>query len=92
MAKVRWVGGGGSEQFIDWLGDLLWHWQRGTPISPDALAETIMDVLDEHPKRASQLSAHPHPNVEAILREMEKPSSHTENPSSRECPDGFQVE
>ena len=80
------------EEFVEWLGLLLWHWQSDNPVSPDALAEKIMDVLDEHQTRALPVLAHQFPNVEELLREMGKPSSRTGSLSPHECQDGCQGE
>ena len=85
------VGMDDREMFLDWLGLLLWHWQGDNPASADALAEKIMDVLDEHQKHASQVSAQPLPNAQALLRELGKPLDRTENPLPHECPDGFRA-
>jgi hypothetical protein len=71
---------------------LLWHWQGDNPVSADALAEKIMDVLDEHQKRASPVLAHHFPDALELLREMGTPSGRTENLSPHECQDGCQGE
>ena len=63
----------------DWLGSLLWHWQGNTGISPDALAEKIMDDLDEHHKHALRPLGHQFQDPREILREMETPLGRTEN-------------
>lgn len=77
------------EMFIDWLGVLLW--QGDNPVSPDAIAEKVMDVWDAHQKHASQVSAQPLPDAQELLLAMGKPLDRTENPSPHECPDGFQA-
>ena len=68
-----------KESLTDWLGSLLWYWQGDTGISPDALAEKIMDVLDEHQKHALRLLGRPLPDPQGLLQEMETPLGRTEN-------------
>ena len=67
-----------NEQFTDWLGGLLWYW-RDSPISSEELAEKIMDFFAGHQKHAAQLSEHPLPDSQVLLREMEMPLGRTEN-------------
>ena len=73
------------DAFIDWLGELLWHWQGETSISSDTLARQIMGIWDAQQKRASQFLAPLLPDAQAMLRGLETSLGRTEIPSPRGC-------
>jgi hypothetical protein len=81
-----------KQTLIDWLGELLWHWKGDTPISPDARAEKIMEVLDVQQIHASQFSVLSLPDAQEMLRALGTSLSRTETPSPRECLDEPQGE
>ena len=59
------------EQFLDWLGELLWYWQaEDIPVSADMMAEVIIAILETHQSHALQPSVHRLPIASELLLEM----------------------
>lgn len=79
-------GQNGREAFVDWLGELLWHWQGGNSgFSEEVLVDAIVAILEKHQSRALQDSALPLPNASELLLKLETLEGRTAIASQYAC-------
>ena len=62
----------GRITFVDWLGELLWHWRNGNSgFSEVVLVDAIVAILETHQSRALQDSALSLPDCSELLLKLE---------------------